>query len=218
MTTRLARPGRANGRYAAFASAASNLVPGDTNQAIDVFVRDLSTGVTRCVSVTRQGMPASRNSYEPVISANGRYVAFESQAKNLVPGDTHHNCDVFVRDLSADVTRWVSVGAAGAVTNGQSYFPAISADGRYVTFQSDASNLVAGDTNRAGDVFVRDRSAHVTRRVSVGPGGRQANDFSYGRAAISADGRYVAFSSGATNLVAGDTNHSRDVFVRDRFG
>ena len=115
------------------------------------------------------------------------------------------------------MTRRVSVGPGGAQADGGSFGPAISADGRYVAFMSGASNLVAGDTNHSPDVFVRDRVTHVTWRVSVGPGGTQANASNYAPA-ISADGRYVAFSSSASNLVAGDTNDKRDVFVRDRAG
>ena len=106
------------------------------------------------------------------------------------------------------MTRRVSVGPGGAQANSDSFDPAISAHGRYVAFASYASNLVAGDTNDTGDVFVRDRVAHVTRRVSVGPGGAQANSDSL-RPAISAHGRYVAFDSYASNLVAGDTNDAR---------
>jgi Tol biopolymer transport system component len=122
---------------------------------------------------------------------------------------------VFELDRKAQVTRRVSVGPAGQQANGNSFQSAISADGRFVTFFSDASNLVAGDTNNAYDVFVRDRKLQVTRRISVGPGGQQANDGSVAPA-ISADGRYVAFRSYASNLVAGDTNGATDVFVRDR--
>jgi hypothetical protein len=121
---------------------------------------------------------------------------------------------VFVRDLVAHVTRRVSVGPGGVQANGFSRYPAISADGRNVVFESDADNLVGGDTNGAVDVFVRDRVAHVTRRVSVDPGGAQANGDSSNRPAISADARYVAFDSYADNLVAGDTNDTGDVFLR----
>jgi Tol biopolymer transport system component len=132
-----------------------------------------------------------------------------------VPGDTNGTNDVFVRDRRAQLTRRVSVGPAGQQANRDSSLPAISADGRFVTFTSYASNLVPGDTNNTGDVFVRDRKLQVTRRVSVGPGGQQANGGSV-KPAISAHGRFVAFASSASNLVAGDTNNTTDVFVRDR--
>ena len=205
----------AHGRFVAFISDASNLVAGDTNGTIDVFVRDRVARVTRRVSVGPAGQQANSNSFEPTISADGRFVVFSSFASNLVAGDTNGAQDVFLRDRAAQVTRRVSVGPAGQQTNGNSFEPAISADGRFVAFRSLASNLVAGDTNGSYDVFVRDRVAQVTRRVSVGPGGQQANDYSVSPA-ISADGRFVAFFSLASNLVAGDTNNADDVFVRDR--
>ena len=202
----------ADGRFVAFESGASNLVAGDTNGKSDVFVRDRLAGVTRRVSVGVGGQ-ANYTSNIPAISADGRFVAFDSGASNLVAGDTNGTDDVFVWDRLAGVTRRVSVGGSGQANNG-SYSPAVSADGRFVAFESFASNLVAGDTNGKADVFVRDRLAGVTRRVSVGAGG-QANSDS-GTPTISADGRFVAFLSGASNLVPGDTNGTYDVFVRDR--
>jgi hypothetical protein len=120
-----------------------------------------------------------------------------------------------VWDRVAQLTRRVSVGPGGQQANSLSYFAAISAHGRFVAFDSFASNLVAGDTNDSFDVFVRDRVAQVTRRVSVGPGGQQANGLSF-ELAVSAHGRYVAFASDASTLVPADTNNRFDVFVRDR--
>jgi Tol biopolymer transport system component len=205
----------ADGRFVVFSSFASNLVAGDTNGAQDVFVRDRVAQVTRRVSVGPAGQQTNGNSFEPAISADGRFVAFRSLASNLVAGDTNGSYDVFVRDRMAQLTRRVSVGPGGQQANDYSVSPAISAHGRFVTFFSLASNLVAGDTNNADDVFVRDRVAQLTQRVSVGPGGQQANDNSF-FPAISADGRFVAFFSGAGTLVAGDSNNADDVFVRDR--
>ncbi len=203
----------AHGRYVAFSSFASNLVPGDTNGSFDVFVRDQLTHQTRRVSVGPGGAQANSYSDNPAISAHGRYVAFSSFASNLVPGDTNGTFDLFVWDRTTQVTRRVSVGPGGAQANDSSFAPVVSADGRYVAFYSWASNLVPGDTNGTGDVFVRDlRAGGETRRVSIGPGGAQANDFSYDPA-ISADGEHVAFTSDASNLVAGDTNGTADVFV-----
>jgi Tol biopolymer transport system component len=207
----------ADGRYVAFASDASNLVPGDTNATSDVFVRDLQTGTTRRVSVGSSGRQANGFSSDPALSADGTFVAFDSSATNLVPGDHNGVEDVFVRDLQTGVTRRVSVGTGG-VGNGDSSRPSLSAGGRYVAFVSDATNLVTGDTNGFTDVFVRDRQAATTRRVSVGAGG-QANGLSETfdeTPTISGNGRYVAFSSEASNLVTGDTNGFEDVFVRDR--
>ncbi|MBA3718676.1 MAG: hypothetical protein H0W95_00040 [Nocardioidaceae bacterium] len=205
------------GRYVAFRSYASNLVPGDTNNEPDVFVRNRVDRVTRRVSIGPGGRQANSDSIKPAISPGGRYVAFESYASNLVPGDTNRQSDVFVRDRVDRVTRRVSVGPGGRQANRHSIEPAISRGGRYVAFYSFASNLVPGDAKHAPDVFVRDRVDRVTRLVSVGPGGQQANGGSFSPA-ISADGRHVAFHSGASNLVPGDTNGWGDVFVWDRFG
>jgi Tol biopolymer transport system component len=215
----------ADGRYVAFSSAAGNLVAGDTNGVVDVFVRDLGTGTTRRVSVSSAGVQGNGGSGVGfpgvVISADGRYVAFVSTASNLVAGDTNGVEDIFVRDVVAGTTRRVSVASGGAqATCGQvtcSEAPAISADGRFVAFFSFASNLVAGDTNGAPDVFVRNLAAGTTGRVSVSSGrGVQGNGASEYGTAISADGRFVAFGSSASNLVVGDTNRQADVFVRDR--
>ena len=205
----------ADGRYVAFDSAATNLAAGDTNGAYDVFVRDLKLHKTYLVSVSSAGVQGNADSYEPSISADGRYVAFISDAGNLVAGDTNGYADVFVRDRKLHKTTRVSVDSAGAQANGDSSGPSISADGRSVAFVSEASNLVPGDTNGSEDVFVRDRKLHKTTRVSVDSAGVQGASDSNGPS-ISADGRYVAFYSAAGNLVAGDTNATTDVFVRDR--
>jgi Tol biopolymer transport system component len=147
------------------------------------------------------------------VSAHGRFVVFSSAATDLVPGDTNRQRDVFVRDVTSGRTTRVSVGAGGVEANGESRQGSISADGRYVAFNSRASNLVAGDTNGEWDVFVHDLRTGRTTRVSVGNQG-QADQSSIGPE-ISADGSHVAFTSAATNLVAGDTNDTQDVFVRD---
>ncbi len=210
-----------DGRYVAFQSIASNLVPGDTNNAIDVFVRDRQTGQTGRVSVATGGAQATVGGGGPAISADGRYVAFMSPGADLVPNDTNGAWDVFVHDQRTSVTERVSVDSAGNQGNGDSTSPAISGDGRYVAFVSAASNLVPGDTNAVADVFVHDRVAGTTERVSVDGAGNQANGASGELGAfhpgyISTDGRYVTFASTASNLVAGDTNGVADVFVRDR--
>jgi Tol biopolymer transport system component len=170
---------------------------------------------TTRVSVKSNGTEGNGNSGSPSISRTGRYVAFVSAASNLVAGDTNARDDVFVRDRSTGKTKRVSVKSDGKQGNGDSEDPSISADGRFVAFESGASNLVAGDTNDAFDVFVRDRVGRKTTRVSVKSNGKQANGTSF-NPSISADGRYVAFWSGASNLVAGDTNDAQDVFVRAR--
>ena len=176
-------------------------------------------GSTSRVSVSSTGTPSDGGSVErPAISADGRFVAFINYGSNLVDGDTNENPDVFVRDRTAETTTRVSVNSDEGQShsaNGEIRSVAISADGRYVAFDSEMGSLVPGDTNEERDVFVRDRTTGTTRRVSVSSSQRQANDFA-GSVSISADGRYVAFTSGASNLVAGDTNGRNDVFVRDR--
>ena len=205
----------ADGRFVAFESSASNLAPGDTNAAKDIFLRDRGLAGTVRVSLTSAGGEANGESSKPAISADGRYVAFVSSASNLVSGDTNGTSDVFVWDRSAGTTVRVSVTSAGVQGNGPSDAPSISSDGRYVAFSSGATNLVAGDTNAAQDIFVRDTLASTTERVNLTSTAGQAN----GNASspdISPEGRYVAFASAATNLVPGDTNARTDVFVRDR--
>jgi Tol biopolymer transport system component len=208
-------PMSADGRYVVFLSTANNLVPGDTNGFRDVFVHDRQTGQTSRVSVASDGTEINGNSQEAVISADGRYVAFASIASNLVPGDANNALDIFVHDRETGQTSRVSVTSNGIQGNGNSFAPSISADGRYVAFHSGANNLVLGDTNGAGDVFVHDRQTGETSRVSVASNGTQGNGSS-SFSALSADGRYVAFWSGASNLVTGDTNGVSDVFVHDR--
>jgi Tol biopolymer transport system component len=205
----------ADARYVAFASTGSDLAGNDTNGVSDVFVRDRQTGTTARVSVSSSGTQGNGASDFPALTPDGRYVAFASIANTLVTGDTNATWDVFVRDLELGTTTRVSVDSSGAQGNGWSTSPAISADGRYVAFQSDAPNLVAGDTNGQTDVFVRDLQTGVTTRMSVGSSGVQGN-FSSVTPAISADGRYVVFSSSSSNLVANDTNGAQDVFVHDR--
>lgn len=205
----------AHGRYVAFVSAASTLVTGDTNGALDVYVHDRRTGTTTRVSLGRNGRQANGTSYESSISANGRYVAFDSSASNLVRGDTNRAVDVFVSDRQTGTTSRVSVRSNGHQANRRSYTPSMSDDGRYVAFDSNATNLVRGDTNGAADVFVRDRQTGKTTRVSLRSDGHQANRDN-SAPSISADGRYVAFYSKASNLVRGDTNDKWDAFVHDR--
>jgi hypothetical protein len=171
--------------------------------------------VVERVSVDSNGAQGNGLSAFASLSADGRYVVFFSDATNLVVGDTNGVRDIFVHDWQSGTTERVNVSTGGAQANQVSSYGAISADGRVVAFASSASNLVAGDTNATGDVFVRDLGAGTTVRVSVGPGGVEANGYS-GSPAISADGHLVAFSSTASNLVPGDTNQAADCFFRDR--
>jgi Tol biopolymer transport system component len=205
----------ADGRFVSFSSAASNLVVADTNGLVDVFVRDRQNGTTERVSVASSGLQGNGQSYQPSISADGRYLAFSSIAGNLVLGDTNSHYDIFVRDRQSGTTERVSVDSNGVQGNGNSELPSISAEGRVVAYQSYAANLVQNDTNGFQDVFVRDRQSATTTRVSVDSAGVQGNLLSY-FPSISTTGRFVAFASSASNLVAGDTNDSIDVFVHDR--
>jgi uncharacterized repeat protein (TIGR01451 family) len=207
----------ADGRYVVFNSSADNLVAGDTNGALDAFVHDRLSGKTTRVSVSSVGAQGSNGGYSSAISADGRYVAFSSEADNLVAGDTNGETDAFVHDRVTGQTTRVSVGSAGEQGDDSSAPTAISADGRYVAFGSDAHNLVAvGRSSGSGnDAFVHDRVTGETTLVSVSSAGVPGDYYSY-PIAISADGRYVALWSAADNLVAGDANGTNDSFVHDR--
>lgn len=204
-----------DGRFTAFQSDASNLVSDDTNGLEDVFVRDRQAGVTSRVSVATGGIQSIGGpSTVPTISGDGSVVVFSSRATNLVPNDTNGVADIFAHDRGTGTTTRLSVDSAGAQANGISDTACVSADGRLVVFSSDATNLVSGDTNGAADIFLHDRQTGATSRISVSSAGAQGNDGSFDPY-ISSDGSTVVFSSLATDLVPGDTNGVRDVFVRD---
>lgn len=205
----------ADGRYVAFYSPFRLL---GEQKGTGIFVRDRQAGQTEWVSVPLSGLGANGSHGLPVISANGRYVAYSSTASNLVPGDSNGTRDIFVRDRQTGQTERVSVASNGAQANDQSEQPSISADGRYVAFWSDATNLVADDTNGYRDVIVRDREKGDTQRASVASNGLQGDSRS-DAPAMSADGRYVAFSSYATNLVPNDPDiGAPDVFIHELGG
>jgi Tol biopolymer transport system component len=209
----------ANGQVVAFWTA-TNLVSDDTNNSSDVFVQDRETGSIERVSVAANGVEARSPSQNAAVSPDGRFVAFESRASNLAPGDTNSSVDIFIKDRQSGAVERVSVGSDGGQANGGSYRPALSADARYVAFWSDASNLVPNDENGTYDnggydIFVKDRVTGALERVSV------ASDGSEGLAdsqspALSEDGRFVAFGSYSNNLVADDANGLPDIFVKDR--
>ncbi|HEX8684036.1 MAG TPA: hypothetical protein VF707_17075 [Ardenticatenaceae bacterium] len=227
----------ADGRFVAFHSRAGNLVSNDTDtcshsfdaNCLDVFVKDRQTGEMTNVSVATDGTEGNKGSFGPSLSADGRYVAFFSEATTLVSGDTNEEHDVFVHDRDTRETTRVSVASDGSQADGGPTFngyehPVISGDGRYVAFNSIATNLVTSDTNEAVDVFLHDRETAQTIRVSVASDGTEANGAAYSPS-ISHDGRYIAYMSYATNLVSDDTNtfcgdagneNCPDVFVYDR--
>lgn len=212
----------ADGRWVAFYTLATNLVPGDTNGLSDVYLRELSSGALTRVSLAPGGAQADGPSQLPAVSADARFVAFSSDATNLVSGDTNGMRDVFVHDRQTLRTERVSVASDGSQSDNRCDAAAISADGRYVAFVSPSGLLVPGDANGELDVFRHDRLSGQTTRVSVGPGGVEGDGHSgfepatgFMLCAISADGRFVGFHSVATNLVPGDTNALLDAFVHD---
>ncbi len=204
----------ADGRYVAFVSEASNLVSGDAGGFIDIFIKDNQTGVINLVSSDSSGVQADSDSYSPSISADGRYVAFSSNATNLVTGDTNGTSDIFIKDTQTGIVSLVSSDLSGVQGYSQSTEPSLSADGRFVAFTSEDSSLVAGDSNGSSDIFIKDTQTGVISIVSADASGVQGNGSSQ-KPGVSADGRFVVFSSLASNLVVGDTNAREDVFIKD---
>ena len=225
-----------DGNTIAFESGASNLIAGGTGGVTQIWAYDRTKDTLELVSKTFLNERGGGGSGNISMSRDGRFIAFSSQASNLVPHDVNLAEDVFVRDRQTGITRRVSVNSLGGESNAASTEPTISADGRFVAFESRATTLLGfdatgqdapkmlvnpdgifdlGDTNFVPDIFVHDLATARTERVSVAGDGTQANLDSYG-ASISGDGRYVAFVSLATNLVAGDTNKVREVFLHDR--
>lgn len=206
----------ANGRFVSFVSWSSIFVAGDTNGFADVFVHDRLTKVTTRVSVSSDGAQGNSWSYFSTMSADGRYVVFQSYASNFVFNDTNNASDVFVHDRRIGETVRISISSAGEEGNGASGTDGslgMSDDGRFVAFNSLATNLVSSDTNSPSDVFVYDRVNHRTLLASVSSSGEQGNGES-GGAALSGNGTFVAFWSEASNLVSDDKNGYPDVFVR----
>jgi Tol biopolymer transport system component len=217
----------ADGSKVAFWSHSSDLVPSDWNGMSDVFRRDRTAALTSRASVSSGDAEGNGPSGDygragadaTSMSRDGRFVVFASRASNLVAGDVNGASDVFLHDAATGATEQVSQAGDGAIGNGDSVLgarQALSDDGRFVVFASDATNLVPNDHNGEMDVFVRDRLSRTTERVSVASDGNGAIGQSGPLVAISADGRFVAFNSIAANVVAGDTNGVHDIFIRDR--
>ncbi len=205
----------ADGLYVTFFSSASNLVLHDTNGVADVFVVNNETREIKRVSVSSLGEEGKGASNSAHISRDGRYVGFSSWASNLVSGDTNWFWDAFLHDRETGKTERISVSSSGGDSDGESYYGAISADGRYVAFSSSAYNLVGGTFSWFHAVYLRDRQYKINERVSVSNSGQPADDHcNFG--GMSDDARYIVFSSEASNLVDDDTNWKSDIFVRDR--
>ncbi|MBP6785937.1 MAG: PD40 domain-containing protein [Candidatus Promineofilum sp.] len=205
----------ADGRFVAFESVADNLVPYDNNMESDIFVYDRAAGTLSRASITSGGLQAAGASFEPDISADGRYLVFASTAINLDVADDSPSSDIFIHDRQTGQTALVSLDSTGQGGTGFAGQPVVSADGRLVAFASDADDLVSGDSNGVADIFVRDRPAGKTTRVSLGAAGKEADAESFDPA-ISADGLVIAFASYATNLSDEATGQRANIFIRDR--
>ena len=203
-----------DGQYIAFESSATNLIAGVTGTQI--YIHNRQSGNTDIVSISSTGEEGNGRSYNPSLSANGRYVVFGSFSTNLIANDNNGVSDIFVHDRQEGITSRISVstgGAEGDLGSSCYYQNSISADGQYIIFESDATNLVTGDTNGFKDIFVHDQSPPgETRRISTSTFGVEGNNQSWWPS-ISADGQVKAFSSEASNLVGNDTNNSWDVFI-----
>jgi len=205
-----------DGRLIAFASEANDLVPNDSNQAADIFLYDRSNSQIARISRSNAGVQGNGASGAPAITADGALIAYSSEASNLVTGDTNDASDIFVFNMSTQRTSRASRTGANGQLNGPSTQPSISSDGRFVVFSSSATNVVTSDSNSAPDIFMRDRQAATTSRLSTA-GGAEANGPSFDPS-ISADGRYVAYQSDATNLTDNDRNRDTDIYLLDRQG
>jgi flagellin-like hook-associated protein FlgL len=201
-----------DGRYVSFSSNSAALVSGDGNSSADVFVKDLLTGDIVRATTTSSGVEADTGGGAGAISADGRYIVFNSSATNL-PG-ANGSIQIYRKDLQTGELLLISSNGSGQGGNGASTAPVLSANGRYVVFESAASDLVSGDSGSTSDIFMKDLVTGLIQRVSTGSSGSEANGGS-SRATVSDDGRYVVFSSAATNLVSGDNNGRADIFIKD---
>lgn len=212
-----------DGRYVAFVSKANNLVPNDTNGVADLFLHDRTTGMTKRVNVANDGSQdssADTGFYGIKLSGDGRYLVFQS-GDQLSSEDTNDFLDIYVYDQVHDSVELISKAYDGSPANSISIYSSISSNGRYVSFISTASNIVEGGIPQSVGAFIYDRVTQTTEMVDVpNDGVSVADHISFGHTGLSGDGRYVLFSSAASNLVTGvpDTNNSWDVFVSDRFG
>ncbi|MEZ4211263.1 MAG: hypothetical protein R3B39_03180, partial [Candidatus Paceibacterota bacterium] len=203
-----------DGLVISYMSSATNLVSGDTNAVADIFVYDSELDSLERVSVSSLGAEGDGESYVPVLSSDGRYVVFTSEATNLVTGDTNAQIDVFLHDRDTNTTELVSIAEDDGISDGESSYGSVSSDGRYVVFNSTSTDIISGDTNGASDVFVRDRVLETTTRVSVDSDEGELDGDSYA-GSISRNGRYVIFESLATNATDDSLNSAQNIYLRD---
>lgn len=205
----------ADGHKVVFISDADNLVASDTNAATDVFIKDIQTGSVQRISVAANGTEANNASSNAILSSDGRYVVFESDADNLVTDDTNLSKDIFIKDLQTGTIQRISVDSNGIEANANSFIDAISADASQIVFESYADNLVANDSNGYFDIFIKNTQSGQLQRVSTTASGAEAVDGDSKNGRLSADGRFLVFESTATNLVVSDSNSRADIFVKD---
>lgn len=205
-----------DGLYVVFASQANNLVPQDTNNLWDIFIYNRQTKQIKRITETSNGENANGGSHSPVISYDNQLILFTSSANNLIEGDANNASDVFSYNMLSGDINLISTDSSGVQGNDSSSISSLSVDGRYITFVSRATNLVLNDTNDSFDVFLRDTQTGEVERISVDSDGFQSDGHS-GNPVISLDGRYIAFESSATNLVADDSNGKMDVFLHDTY-
>jgi Tol biopolymer transport system component len=211
-----------DGRYVVYESIATNLVPGTPTVMNRIYLFDTTTQKTVCVTPY-----ANAPSIDPVISADGRFIAYSTRSTPYSNGDTNNTYDIYLADRDRDgngifdedlyefyFPEWISVTSSGSVSHGAAVAPSISDDGSRVLFLSLASDLVAGDNNASWDAFLRDRSAGTTTRVDVSTAGVEAVSGCM-ECDLSGDGNTAVFESSSNNLVAGDNNKVSDVFLRD---
>ena len=204
-----------DGRFVVFSSNADNLIPSDNNDYYDVFIRDRLLGTTEIVSNSSSGVQGNADSSHGVISSDGNFIVFQSIASNLVNGDTNLKSDIFVLNRTTGLLRRISIPNSSAEANGDSRDPSVSLNGRFISYTSEATNLVGHDLNGKSDVFIYDTNTGLTQLVSLSSDGTQGNNNS-SSASISNDGQFVLFGSHAGNLVDRDFNNSIDVFLHDR--
>lgn len=201
------------GRYVVFTSYSDNILSNDTNGVQDVFVHDTQSGVTRLVSRTPSGQFPNGDSGAPMVSPNGTHIVFRSAASNLVTGDTNGVSDVFMYAISSQQVTRVSVTESGGQANGRSKDPAVCNDGKFISFASGASNLIAGDTNDQYDVFLQHVESGAMVAVTRAANGTWGNDRGHKSRFID-DCSAILFASDASNLIPNDTNADRDLFYR----